>query len=119
MKFLRNEMDTAMKREKRAVQNSVDMDRAMGTGGVSKSKTSIRLRAYAECRNPRSRLFGLCRPRAAQHTSHAPTTQAARLKIYVFAPRLALLVDIYTHLLSLFSPTTSTAPVLCTQYFVK
>jgi hypothetical protein len=39
-----------MKRERRAVQNSVDMDRAMGTGGVSKSKTSIRSRADAECR---------------------------------------------------------------------
>jgi hypothetical protein len=68
-----------MKRERRAVQNAVDIDRVVGSGGVSESETIIRLggRADADCRIPRSRLLGLCRPR--KHTSHAPTSRCLRL----------------------------------------
>lgn len=68
VKFLRNEMDAAIKRERRAVQNIVDIDREVGSGGVSES---IRLAGICRLPNPRSRLLGLCR---RKHASHAPTS---------------------------------------------
>jgi hypothetical protein len=88
----------------------------MGSGGVSKNETIIRLRASAECRVPRSRLLGLCRP--STYAKHTPTTHRHKICLCI-PPRLALLIDMYTHLLSVFSPTMSMAPALCTVYHEK
>jgi hypothetical protein len=41
VRFLKNEIDTATKRERKAVQNTMDKDGAMGTGS-SGSKASLR-----------------------------------------------------------------------------
>jgi hypothetical protein len=85
-------MDTAIKRERRAVQNTEDKDRVVGSGGVSKSM------ADAECRILASPTRSLPYPK---HTSHAPTTHDTK---YVFAsPKVGSYRHVYTPAFRIFS----------------
>lgn len=56
--FLKNDINTAMKREKREVQNRVDMDGLKDSGDVSESesKTIIRLRVIPSYNTPNAAL---------------------------------------------------------------
>ena len=106
VQFLRNEKDRAIKRERRAVQNIVDIDRVVGSGGESESEI-IRLGAGAESR---CRLLGLCRPATPHYARRV-------LKYMPFASP-----EVWLFLLMcrcVFPPTMSAAPVLCTVYYER
>jgi hypothetical protein len=80
VRFLKNEMDTAIKSERKAVQNRVDMERAMGTGSSS-SNTDLRTVIHVHGPPP-----GTCRPPIPAfavlyiHTQLTPEQNTVRIR---------------------------------------